>query len=398
MSDIPSDDQELEPTAAEPTDAGGADVAPAPRPVRRPRPAPAPGYVPGRRSRVEQSSGMNPIIVPIVALVALLALLGALIFDHYHKTSNTASSAPAATVGPTATPQPTPMPTATPITVATAVTTKAGVAAEVNGVIVPMNIYTAEVNASSLQMQAGGHDPNTGATIAGVSPLTAAGKKQLDTAKKTILANLIDTYLVVGYAKAHHLDASKKDVDALLNNYYSQAGGVATFQKQIQSEGFTMALVKDIVTSQVAFNNVTTAIEKTEKCPPCSGRHVRQILLGLKNKALAATLAKELQANHGATFAALAKKYSTDTATKSLGGDLGVVVTGQSLAEVDKAIFKQLKVGQISAPVKSSDGYHILEVLNLAASDTDKQTFFTKWIKARHKTATIHTYVQTPKS
>jgi hypothetical protein len=339
---------------------------------------------------------MNPIVVPIVALVALLALLGALLFDHYHKSSNTAT-APAVTVGPTDTPAPTPKPTATPITVATPVTTKAGVAAEVNGIAVPISIYSAEVNASSMQMQAGGQDPNTGATTPGISPLSAAGKKQLDTARKTILDNLIDTYLVVGYARAHHLDASKKAVDAALNTYYTQAGGKATFQKQIQSEGFTMAQVTDIVTTQVAFNNVTAAIEKTIKCPPCTGRHVRHILLATKDKALADKLAKQLQANHGATFAALAKKYSTDS-SKAQGGDIGVVSPGSTVAEFDKAVYKQLKIGQISNPVKSQYGYHIIQVLNVAPSDTDKQTFFTNWIKAQHKAATIHTYVQLPKS
>src|SRR5947209_1095382 len=143
MSDNPSDDQEL--TSAEATPAGDV-AADTPRPVRRPRPAPSSGYVPGRRSRADQSSNMNMIVVPIIALCALLALLGALLFDHFHKGNSTAS--PAITV-PTQAPAPTAVPTATLVVLPTPVTTKPGVAAVVNGEPVPMDIYNAEVQANS---------------------------------------------------------------------------------------------------------------------------------------------------------------------------------------------------------------------------------------------------------
>src|SRR5437588_151872 len=121
MSDDHSDDTGIEPSSADTGSTEAADTgAAAPRPVRRPRPAPTTGYVPGRRSRTEQTSGMNPIIVPIIALIALLALLGALLFDHYHKTNTVATSTAIPTV-PTQAPLPTAPPTATPIPVNTPV-------------------------------------------------------------------------------------------------------------------------------------------------------------------------------------------------------------------------------------------------------------------------------------
>jgi preprotein translocase subunit SecD len=67
----------------------------------------------------------------------------------------------------------------------------------------------------------------------------------------------------------------------------------------------------------------------------------------------------------GANFAALAKEYSDDTGSKNNGGDLGFVKRGQLVAEFEKAIFDELKVGQITpTPVKTEFGYHLIKKLD----------------------------------
>jgi len=68
----------------------------------------------------------------------------------------------------------------------------------------------------------------------------------------------------------------------------------------------------------------------------------------------------------GEDFAQLAKKYSIDTATAKNGGDLGYFSRGQMLPEVEAAAMR-LKPGEISEPVKTKLGYHIIKV-------TDKKT------------------------
>ncbi len=60
-------------------------------------------------------------------------------------------------------------------------------------------------------------------------------------------------------------------------------------------------------------------------------------------------------------FAALAKKYSRDTFTKDKGGDLGWYSKGELLKEVEEAT-SSLSPGQISGPVKSQYGYHIIRL------------------------------------
>jgi foldase protein PrsA len=87
--------------------------------------------------------------------------------------------------------------------------------------------------------------------------------------------------------------------------------------------------------------------------PDIQARHIL-----VADEATANDVKKQLDA--GAKFEDLAKKYSTDTATKDNGGDLGWFGTGKMDPDFEKAAFA-LKVNEISAPVKTQYGYHIIQ-------------------------------------
>nr|NIQ03672.1 hypothetical protein [Nitrospinaceae bacterium]NIR57559.1 hypothetical protein [Nitrospinaceae bacterium]NIS88029.1 hypothetical protein [Nitrospinaceae bacterium]NIT84893.1 hypothetical protein [Nitrospinaceae bacterium]NIU47069.1 hypothetical protein [Nitrospinaceae bacterium] len=63
----------------------------------------------------------------------------------------------------------------------------------------------------------------------------------------------------------------------------------------------------------------------------------------------------------GADFAQLAEKYSDDPSSKNNGGSLGEFPQGSMVPEFEEALEK-LKVGEISEPVKTAFGYHIIRL------------------------------------
>lgn len=70
---------------------------------------------------------------------------------------------------------------------------------------------------------------------------------------------------------------------------------------------------------------------------------------------------------HGEKFAELARIHSQDgSATK--GGDLGWIYPGDTVPEFERAM-NQLKPGEISRPVKSPFGFHLIEVLERRVQD-----------------------------
>ncbi len=63
----------------------------------------------------------------------------------------------------------------------------------------------------------------------------------------------------------------------------------------------------------------------------------------------------------GADFAELAGKHSKCPSGKS-GGSLGVFKPGAMVPEFDKVVFGDLPVGQVSEPIKTDFGFHLIEV------------------------------------
>lgn len=75
------------------------------------------------------------------------------------------------------------------------------------------------------------------------------------------------------------------------------------------------------------------------------------------------------QAKHGGNFGELAKKYSEDANTKSKGGDIGWIVSGQTAPAFEKAAFSLAK-GAISDLVQTPYSFDIIKVLDKEEAHT----------------------------
>ena len=104
------------------------------------------------------------------------------------------------------------------------------------------------------------------------------------------------------------------------------------------------------------------------------------------------------QLKNGADFATLAEKYSEDTGTASKGGDLGWFGKGQMVPEFETVAFG-LKDGEISKPVQSQFGWHIIQTIAHATvpmTDSEyqqaRQTAFTDFLKKLRDDSDVTTY------
>jgi foldase protein PrsA len=188
---------------------------------------------------------------------------------------------------------------------------------------------------------------------------------------------------------------SPKDIDKIENQTIKDkfGGKRSEYDKALKKAGFTPqqyrekalevsalstkifdAVTKDVDVSDQEILEYYTANQSQYGSP--ESRDVRHILIAEKNKDgsvdFAASKAKAdqvyAQLKGGADFAALAKQLSADPGSKDAGGKL-TISRGQTVPEFDKVSF-DLKTGELSKPVKTTYGYHVIE----AVSDVRKAT------------------------
>ena len=117
-----------------------------------------------------------------------------------------------------------------------------------------------------------------------------------------------------------------------------------------------------------------------------------------RTEADAVNLAEKLldRMKNGESFAYLASLYSDDPSAEANEGDLGWVRAGQMVPEFEEVAFG-LAVGELSNPVKTDFGYHIIQVrdVNLEAdrpSDeirAEESENFNQWLQALRDRAQI---------
>jgi peptidyl-prolyl cis-trans isomerase C len=129
---------------------------------------------------------------------------------------------------------------------------------------------------------------------------------------------------------------------------------LAMARTKLLMEALLQSEAKSSVTDEAMKKVYADAIKDVGSEQEVSARH---ILVESEDeaKAVAADLKK------GGDFAAIAKEKSKDPGSKDTGGDLGFFSKDQMVPEFAEAAFK-LEKGQLSDPVKSQFGWHVIRV------------------------------------
>ena len=162
------------------------------------------------------------------------------------------------------------------------------------------------------------------------------------------------------------------ELDKLKQTYFQ--GDEQKYSAELAKQGLTDADVRNELRTRILTNKIYEAVIKkvtvsdadikayydknpTQYQQPAS-REVRHILV--KTEALAQKLHDQIQG--GADFAKLAKKYTQDQASKADGGKF-TAFKGRTVAPFDEFVFSA-KTGDLSDPIKTEFGWHIIEVLS----------------------------------
>jgi foldase protein PrsA len=207
----------------------------------------------------------------------------------------------------------------------------------------------------------------------------ATYKKQCATTysqlQMSVLQALIQGDWIAGEAKEQGLSVSDAAVQKQFNTLKKQQfPKEADFQKFLKTSGLSLSDLKANVRLQLLTNKLRTKIVsgKTKVTPAQISayyaknrktfgqpehRALRIVLT--KTKAQAEKALKALK--HGDSWSKVAKKYSTDPASKASGGVLPSATKGQDDPGLDKSAFAAKK-GGIHGPIKGNFGYYVYTV------------------------------------
>lgn len=197
---------------------------------------------------------------------------------------------------------------------------------------------------------------------------------------------VIEQELAAQAAEREGIEADPAEVDKQVEELRSVFDTDAQFRMKLEADGFTEESyrrhVERMVEAKVYLDRIridvadVSDVEVEEFYAENEARltlppqlRVRHILLKWKPLGTnddRAALREQMEpilerARSGEDFAALAREFSEDSSTRNSGGDTGLFGPGSMVPEFEQAAYS-LKVGEISDPVSTVFGVHILKL------------------------------------
>jgi foldase protein PrsA len=206
-------------------------------------------------------------------------------------------------------------------------------------------------------------------------------KQEYTALRDQVLQLLISFQWIQGEAKDLGVKATDKEVDKQFQTQKKASFPKdADYQKFLKTSGQSQDDIELRVKLDVLSNKIREKVTKgkdkvtdaeiTKYYNDNKSRFAqperRDLLVVLtKTQAKAAEAKSAIQG--GQSFAAVAKKFSIDQASKSQGGKLAAVAKGQQEKALDTAIFSAKK-GALTGPVKTQFGFYVFKVTKVTAA------------------------------
>jgi foldase protein PrsA len=216
--------------------------------------------------------------------------------------------------------------------------------------------------------------------VAAVSKAQGGQGGPTDQITRQVLLQLIQDTLVSREAARRGIKISEADVATQIKGIRQQFQTEQEFQQALAGQGLDVETLTERIRNQAAIQKIQDELAakiavtdaEVKQAYGDGSRYeeirVSHILFAVgqgQDAAPKLKKAKEALARirAGSDFATLAKQLSEDTGSKAQGGDLGAPITrtSQIVPEFLDAAFK-MKVGQVSEPVRTQFGYHLIKV------------------------------------
>lgn len=176
-------------------------------------------------------------------------------------------------------------------------------------------------------------------------------------------------------------EEANKIADEEIAKFTEAYGGEDQYKQALEQYGYTEESFKNIQVEQAKLNAIYDEMTKDVKVTDDDLKNYYEENKDSQyttegeidyNKSLEVANSIKAKLDAGADFAETAKEKSTDPGTKDNGGSLGFVKYNdtQYVTEFMDG-FKNLKEGEISQPVKSQFGYHIIKVTGVTNEGAD---------------------------
>jgi hypothetical protein len=213
----------------------------------------------------------------------------------------------------------------------------------------------------------------------------------LDDYESQVLQAMVDRLLLAQGAEAAGLGVDDLAVMERLGGLILEIGGQEHLDEWMQANFYTLESLLEALTTEIL---AARMVEKIVSEMPLSADQVHASHILVVDRATADYVHQQILA--GADFADMAETYSTDTSTRLSGGELGWFPPGTlTIPEVEAVAFT-LDPGEVSEPIESQLGYHIVKCnqraehpLSPRALQRLRDEAVSNWLNTQRETVTI---------